>query len=456
MVSLYKNVKRFFSDESGNFAIIFAISLTVLLLIIGAAIDYSGMVSKRMKLQQLSDAAVLAAVTSDLETQEEMKTFVNLLAADMGWPPSTTVTAELTENNTVIVEASAPYNMLIMNAFGSKSKDISATAEAPLGGAVKVNFSLVLDTTASMAEGGRMTALKEAADILMTELEKSNTGGSENVKVSLVPFADYVRISPDNKNEHWIELQPDQNVSWKVLDGDNSVGCKQVGEGETATTECDKYVYKDENQDLVWIGCMGSRLDGYNKIADYSGKKLQGFVAHGTCTGQNSILQPLTTDLSSIKASIQSLTATGSTYLPAGLVWGWRTLDNSAPFPVISKGDKKDTRNILLLMTDGNNTLKMQGTKPDFNGMYHWKVAGEEKETQEAANVVTSELCTSIKIDGIQIISIAFEVTDPSTKTLLKNCASSSQDFYDATNANQLNQAFKDIGSSLNTIRLMR
>jgi len=146
------------SDESGNFSLMFAVVMSMLLLGIGLAIDISAMISKRTKLQNIADATVLAAVVSGLEKKDDLQAFVDQFAEEMGYP-SAELTLSLTQNNTVAIEASENHTLLIMGAFNNKPKKIGAVSEAPLSGNLKMNLSLVLDTTLSMTDNGRMTGL---------------------------------------------------------------------------------------------------------------------------------------------------------------------------------------------------------------------------------------------------------------------------------------------------------
>ena len=182
---------------------------------------------------------------------------------------------------------------------------------------------------------------------------------------------------------------------------------------------------------------------------------MQGLAGHASCGSHYNELKPLSAEIDSVKSDLAELQTYGDTYLPAGLVWGWRTLDSNAPFTE-TKSDKKDeVNNVLLLMTDGSNTTTLNGTKEGFDGIYHWQNVYSETQTNDA-NEITEELCTSIKAEDIQIVTIAFEVTDATTKTLLKTCASSGSDFYDATDTSELKAAFSKIGSGLMDVRLIR
>ena len=295
---IVKCSRRYRSDTSGNVSIMFGAAVTMLLIGISVAVDFTGMVSKKTKLQDVVDSAVLAAVASGYETEKELQAFVSDFVAganDQGLRLEATVTSK----NTLIISVTDDYEMFIAGAFGHDDKPIVATAEAPLAGKTRANLALVLDTTDSMS-GNRMATLRSASALLLEELAKSSEGGEENVQVSLVPFANYVRISNSNEGENWLQLQPAQEVTWQVLDEENSVNCRQVGQGDTASLDCDEYAYSENTEFLKWEGCMGSRTNGFHTKPAFEARRLQGFVAHADCSTENNLLEPLTSDLNSI------------------------------------------------------------------------------------------------------------------------------------------------------------
>lgn len=54
-------LRRFFSHEGGNFAVILGLALVPVMATIGAAVDYSQIYSRKSKMQAAADTAVLAA-----------------------------------------------------------------------------------------------------------------------------------------------------------------------------------------------------------------------------------------------------------------------------------------------------------------------------------------------------------------------------------------------------------
>jgi len=61
---LISPLRAYKADIAGNFAIVTALSLTVVVGAAGAAIDYSSASSERLRLQDLTDSAALAAAAS--------------------------------------------------------------------------------------------------------------------------------------------------------------------------------------------------------------------------------------------------------------------------------------------------------------------------------------------------------------------------------------------------------
>jgi len=63
-------------------------------------------------------------------------------------------------------------------------------------------------------------------------------------------------------------------------------------------------------------------------------------------------------------------------------------------------------------------------------------------------------LCQRIKSEDILIYTIALEVDDADTTTLMRNCATSQAHFYDLSDDSALSNAFKSIGFEVEDIRL--
>ena len=76
---------------------------------------------------------------------------------------------------------------------------------------------------------------------------------------------------------------------------------------------------------------------------------------------------------------------------------------------------------------------------------------GGPNETADVDRVTdhTETLCQNVKNDNIEVFTIAFEVNDNDTKNMLSDCANSTANYFDAGNAQQLEDAFLDIADSI-------
>jgi len=450
----YKSFKK---NEDGTMVIGFSVTLAVLLLGAGIAIDYACIVNQKDDLQAYADAAVLAAALSGEKNQSELLSIAEAtVAGQADHNPQVSLNIIDGEIPSVRVTVTSTHDPLILGAFAYDAFNLEAISESPIARAKKLNLALVLDTTLSM-EGTRIEALKSVSSELLENIENS-AAEPEDVKVSLVPFADYVKIDMSNRGQPWLNIQPDHVATWTRIDEDASTNCREVGSGELAKTECDIEVLEELTANITWNGCMASRKNGDHRRPEYAGERMQGNAGRTQCSGRYNQMEPLSSDLDSIDTAIQGLGTEGRTYLPAGLIWGWRTLDRNLPFDEAVTTPAEETRDVLLLMTDGENSVGLNGERDDFDGIYHYGGSGSSNEAffKNQADTLTAELCEGAKANGIEIITVAFEVTEQETLDLLTNCASTPADYYNAQGSDALRAAFQTIGAGFAEVRLSR
>jgi putative NADPH-quinone reductase len=102
-------------------------------------------------------------------------------------------------------------------------------------------------------------------------------------------------------------------------------------------------------------------------------------------------------------------------------------------------------RRIMLLMTDGTNSLSLSGQGPLHTGS-----------NRLTADQLTLDLCSKVKQDAIEIYAVAFEVSDPATKQMLETCSTGPGHFFDASDSAQLLRAFEAIAVGLSNLRLSK
>lgn len=197
---------------------------------------------------------------------------------------------------------------------------------------------------------------------------------------------------------------------------------------------------------------------------------------------------PLTTNRTTVVNAVRAMRdwSGGGTNQAEGLAWGWRVLSPGPPFTQ-GRPYGDDVRKVIVLMSDGENTNV--GSDPVFGSDYSaynhlglWRdYAGGNLlnqllglvlhgilPAQYRRNISTSnnyvtyvnnrqrQLCDNIKAEGIEIYTVIFRETDQATENMMRACASSTQHFYRADNAQQLHAAFNAIGTGIGALRLTR
>ncbi|MGB0906248.1 MAG: VWA domain-containing protein [Maricaulaceae bacterium] len=462
-------------NNSGNFSIMMGVSATVLLMAAGAAVDVSGMYQQKSTMQDYADAAVLTAART-LETD----------VAILEQAAQDSVNANNTLENTITTglqvfpehmraELSAQYSTSIMNIFGIDNLNINVAAEAPRASNDPLNLSLVLDVTGSM-QGSNIAALKVAANDLVNTLEQFD---NDNVRISVVPFANYVNVGTPNleaaRNKPWMNVPDDYEIVHdEVCSMQSSIvapelcttttqsysnpptttyndGIPTTHPGSSGThnvTSCppeaygepEEYCYIPPPTPVVWNGCAGSRNSPWHKRAEYDNHKVPGIMQIHCGVP----MLPLTNNFNSVRSKINSLQATGETYIPSGLQWGWRAIHATLPFNEASSNQGLGLKKALVLMTDGKNTRSLD--TPEHDGS-----------NGAAADALSAQLCEAIKDDDIIVYTIGYKFPGGSsnaTKQMLKDCASQPENFYYADNANELSIAFGSIAANLVSVRL--
>jgi Flp pilus assembly protein TadG len=447
------------ADTRGSVSIITALSIIALMGMVGLAIDYNRITSARQELQTLADTALIAAATSarsnsDPQTAADTSLSVNWTTK----PRQSTASIVIADpgNNELEGVASTTLPMTFSRVLGYKSVDISVKASVVYGQG-SVELALVLDTTGSM-QGQPLFDLQSATKTLLDNAY-APSGAADKVKVAIVPFAQYVNVGVSNRNKPWMSVPSNSSATSNVCTTTSPITGTSNCVTKTATAYNDgvpyTYTYQDcqytygppvttcgpQTSTSTWNGCAGSRSypqDNDAKVA--SGQPVPG-VMDVSCGTE---MLRLTKDRSDIDNKIASFAAGGETFIPAGLVWGWRAISPDAPFAdATAYAGSTAARKAIVLMTDGANTKSPN--YPDHEGS-----------DANKANQLMAETCAAIKAQKITLYTVAFNVTDQAAKDRLSACASSPTQFFDAPSASQLSSAFQKIGQTLAALYLKK
>lgn len=203
IIDISRSVTRFVGalarQQRGNVVIIFGLSFFVVMMAVGAAIDFSRVVMARHDLQDASDAAVLRVMSMTRATEAERnKAAGDAFYADLKNPTATIISAGLKSESTgnTLTQAysvTANVNTLFGDFIGMKQVAVAVVSKAQ-SMMLKSEIALVLDSTGSMANDNKMVNLKSSVDSVLSGLLVNGVNVS-GTKVAVVPFHKQVRLT---------------------------------------------------------------------------------------------------------------------------------------------------------------------------------------------------------------------------------------------------------------------
>lgn len=453
-------------NESGHAAAIFSACLLPLIAIFGSIIDLDRQASHQESLQNAVDIVAVSTARYALETHADDGELSNIARDSLSEQIEAYPRLRLDrvdfqrDGQTISVNVDGAMRTGVMRMVGRDALRLESEASAEFGKPVAAEIALVLDTSYSM-RGARLTAVQDAAADMVDTLIDANP---DTLKVSVVPFATYVNVGTHNHGQPWLQIEADQsgetsncaiNPSWYERNCDRErYACERDGEQRICFRwNCRSAALKNAPKtcqattwQAQWHGCVKSRRKPYNlQDTNYADQPIVGIVTRSADQCPTEI-QPLTNDPDLLKRTISALKPDQETYIASGLIWGLRTLSNAAPFsqatpyadPLSRRG-----RKALVLMSDGANTRS-----PNAAG-YH------SESNRNVANKFTRKVCDEIKAQGIEIYTIAYELEDSKTKQLLQECASHLTYYFDASDAEALNRAFKTVSAYFSNVSLV-
>ncbi len=401
-------VDDFKRDRSGTVAVIFGLSLLPMALAMGSAVDYARSTNARTLLQIAVDTTALAlardagSVTSDAELVARGQQFfaANFPArSDVALQP----VAIARGDKKITVSAAGNVKTAFMGLVSIEEVGISAAAETAWGTS-RIELAMVLDNTGSMGANGKMNALKLAANDLLATLEKAATE-KDTFKVSIVPFDTQVNIGAGNRNASWLDYNPSGVPVSTLTNAPNWQGC---------------VIDRDQPYDT-----------GDTPPTIATPKTL--YPAVKCKTGSLAAMRPLTTDFNALRTTIAAMQPAGYTNVSIGVAWGLASLSQSDPLVEAQAFGTKSLDKIMIVLTDGTNTQNRFTTNTSLI----------DDRTRLACNEVKKN---NIKVYTIRVID--------GNANLLRDCASSSNMYYDVKDAAQLNPVFQAIAGEIASIRL--
>lgn len=415
----FQNLLRFRDDRRANMAIILALSLVPLILVIGVAVDLSRAYVVRSRMAYALDAAGLAVGStqgSDALLQDTMEKFFykNYPEVEMGTTMGLGMTID-SVNNKVQLSATVHLDTVFMKIVGIDSLDVAYSNE--ITREIKgLEVVLALDTTGSMASGGKIQGLRTAAHDLVDILFGDQTL-PEKLKVGLVPFVTSVNIGPSNigyvkwgvtQHAPWISGGVTVNqasytgTTWKgcVREREDAVhtaaspDVTDVYDGSTgpygqwapyfwprepysklgSTSSSNVCANRSNNIGLVASNNVGSNVGTSWYSIDETASD-SNYGQSGPNKACPRAILPLTNNRAAIETEIDALVPWGDdtgTIVHVGLAWAWRVISPAAPFTDGVAYGTTGWNKAIILLTDGDNTsIRQSSCKSNNSGPDH-------------------------------------------------------------------------------------
>jgi Flp pilus assembly protein TadG len=407
---LLKRLRALRSEERGNVMVMFGFALVPVIGLTGATIDYSRATSARQVLNAAVDSAALMAArdASKLSDSEVRSRIDKWITANLhgesakGFTSATTVIDRAAR--TIAIEAQLSIDTSLTRLIGQDAMTLKSKSQSTWG-TNTIELALALDNTGSMASSGKMTALKTAS-LNLIDIMKDATIATDQIRISVVPFATQVKIGTGFKDETWLR--------WDQTKGSGS-------NKQTITKS-------------TWTGCVSDR-DKPNDVRDNETIVTNAALYPADFCAQSTLapILPLTSDWAALKNAINGMTPVGNTNVTIGANWGMATLTPGVPFTEARPFATPRLSKYMILLTDGENTEN------------RFKDSGNDIDAR------TKLACQTAKDAGIRVYTVRVINGD---RTLLQNCASDASMYYEVSDASQLTPVFQQIAREISQVRL--
>lgn len=448
--------------NTGNVAITFAIASLPVIGTVGFAVDYSHANSVKAAMQAALDSTALmlakdAATVSSAQLQTNATNYFNALFTR---PEATNISISATYTSSggskVVVNGSANVPTMFLGIIGTNGLTVNGSSTTAWG-TTRLRVALVLDNTGSMAQSGKMTALKSATQNLLTQLQGAATNNGD-VYVSIIPFTTVVNVGSTNNGAAWID--------WSDY-GNCTGGYSQLTAGDWTKYQCTAdggtWGVYSSSMKTSWKGCIADRgdLTGPNSAAyDTNVNAISSSVSAskypavdytiGTtdyCGGLQQAVG-LTYNWATLSTLVNAMVPAGATNQNVGLQVGWMSLVGGGPFSMPAEPTGYTYQHVIILLTDGLNTQN------------RWYGDGGTVGSSDDAKIDAREALTCANFKAASTTNILYTIQvntdgDP-TSTLLQNCASSSDKFFMLTSSNDIVTTFNSIGTNLTQLRVAK
>jgi Flp pilus assembly protein TadG len=439
---LRRRLQKLAAAERGNVVMTFALAAIPIMGFVGSAVDYSRANSAKAAMQAAVDATALmlsktAATLTTAQIDSKATDYFNAL---FNRPEVTSIHITPIYTNSggsqIVVTGTGVVPTTFMKVMGMSGLNINVSSTVKWGN-VRLRVALALDNTGSMAQDGKMTALKTATKVLLSQLQGAVVNNGD-VYVSIIPFSKDVNLDPANYNQTWIDW-----TDWDNNNGSCSKGSVNTRSQCLAQNGNPKWTSDNHN---TWNGCVSDR--GNSNAPNAASYDTNAAAPTTTITATllpaeqyGSCTQPvmgLNYNWSAMTTLVNNMSPNGNTNQAIGLALSWMSLVGGGPFSAPAMDPNYQYSQVIILLTDGLNTQD------------RWY---SDQNSIDARQQLT---CSNIKAANITLYAIQVNTGGDPLSALLKNCASTPDKFFLLTSANQIVTTFNQIGTALSNLRVAK
>lgn len=397
MLILEKRNRSIFSDRTGNFGMMTALILPMLLGGAGLAIDTANLMVSKRQLQEATDAAALAvsgAMANGSDTAAGQKLGKDFLAGQLANYMSTTDTTAIKNSTTVAITTNTDAST------GAKNYSVSVTSSA----------NIQLTPFTSIFAG---TTYPVSAASKTVSGTGSGTGADGTVAASNGVSMDILLDESASMAYDTTTVKGTKCVIYLlgICIGQQTVYVTKIEAlKQAAATMFDALDKSDPKTRFVRTGT----------ISYTNGIKGQSAVAWGTTAARQYVNAMTLNPVGGTDATAAVTTATKN-------IQSNQYATDTESVEHAKKGNKTSDR-IMILMTDGD----MTGNSSDWSPRLDQSVR---------------DGCAAAKAGGIRIYTVAF-MAPPKGQELLKYCASSPGHYYEPNTMEALVASFKSIADN--------
>jgi Flp pilus assembly protein TadG len=404
-----RRLSKFWRDQRGNTAIIFGLAAIPLLALGGGAVDFAHRHQVRAELQAAADTAALAAARILQEGQMDREEDWDVLKAKAEDTANRMLAAALAEvdvagtpaididlaEDALTISANYDVDTNFLGLIGIETLRAGALAEVNLPDPILVEIALVLDYSGSMADNNKYVRMTSAARGFIGKVKADR---SDRSKIGIVPFSEYVYATMPGRYLRGTDIA-DANTPMTV--------CLLNRDYPYSATDEAPYTGNDESK---WRFIESSEA----QCEEYDDGGLR--------------VRDLTSEFDELDNALAGMEPVGLTNIALATEIGWHMLSPDAPLETGRPYTDEDMQKILIVLTDGMQTVSALGPSGETSTL--------------AADGVTAEICDGAKAAGVRIFTIAFDIDTPRIQELLSNCASGPANYFDARESSDISSVF--------------